>query len=60
MDNLAYGYFVPHGVWVGVGGLEGNVCPGYLEIQGCPAPQEWRSVNVSGLLLLFNCVNMAS
>lgn len=48
------------GLGVGVGGLEGNVCPGYLEIQGCPAPQEWRSVNVSGLLLLFNCVNMAS
>ena len=60
MDNLAYATLCHTGLGVGVGGLEGNVCPGYLEIQGCPAPQEWRSVNVSGLLLLFNCVNMAS
>lgn len=62
MDNLAYGYFVPHGVGGGAGqDLESNISsPSYLEIQGWPAPQEWRSVNVSGLLLLFSCVNMVS
>lgn len=42
VDNLAYGYFVPHGVGGGGGqDLESNISsPSYLEIQGWPAPQE--------------------